>query len=433
MHSALFRLSGPVLILACAGCLLPRVAPGNGHGSSPATGTGTCTVHEVAREQLLVDGGRALYVQPGAMEPNPRGDVLLAGDISFLLERGADGRWRYARKDSTFGALLSRDGTRHLILSPLPTRRIANVRAAARPDGRWDVVFGEVPQHAEPDPRAHSLIRLWHGVLDGSRWIHLDSLPLPQGGQLVSSHASNLLRRGDTLFLAVTFKRPDLFTDVAVFARRGQTWEPEVVLTRHDLYPRLAYSDSMGLVLVSVGGSGSRLGIGNSPVLWMRRGGWKPVGRIGTRGAEVVHDPWISLSPGAEVLSWEEEPDGESAGGWTARAVAHPLDPTSPVMMLDSSITPMFGSVRPVVVAPGIRLWVLDHAANGPGQKEIRIVRDSSGAVEVLSRTPNPYGTELNAAVPAPGTLLLSGGFEDREQGRPVSLLLRFQVACEAG
>jgi hypothetical protein len=359
--------------------------------------------------------------------------VLLAGNFSFLNERVDETRWKLVRRDSTLGAVLARDGTRHLVRSPIPTRPVANVRAAARPDGGWDVVFGEVPPYPPGGSRADSLVRLWHGVLDGPRWRSVDTIPIPPGGKLSSRDMSDLLRRGDTLFVGLTFYRRGGFRDVALFSLHGGRWEVEWVPVLHSGYPRIAYWDGVGPVIVSVSGTGEPMSLGNSPFLWVRGGGWRNAGRIGTYGEEIVHHPWISLAPGLDVLSWAEQPEEESQGGWQARAVFDPLDPASAILTLDSSILPMWATVQPVIVLPGVRLWVLDHVDPGTGEREIRVVRDHEGEVTLLARLPNPYLAGLNGTVPEPGHLVISGLLENKEQQLYRSLLLHFRVACEGG
>lgn len=324
----------PFHALPLLACLLAAGCAPLSAARSGAPG-GVCEVREVSRDSLFVEGGRALCVFQEVLEPNTRGDVLLAGYISFLAERGRDGIWRQVARDSTFGAILPSGGEPVLVPAPIPTRLIAAPRAVARPDGTWAVVFAETHDYTGDSP-PDSAARLWYGELDGARWTHLEPIPIPPGGRIMTSNAGPPVLRGDTLFWALMFRAP--MYDVAVFSRRGGQWTHEIVPSFIAFYPRLAYSDTLGLVLATVGSGGSRTG-GEHLFLWTRNPGWKPLVLLVPEEREKVMDPWISLEPGRELVAWAGV-DATADSAWQeARAITGRMHPSSPVTVLDTAIS----------------------------------------------------------------------------------------------
>lgn len=393
---------------------------------------GLCTVREAARERLLVEEGRALYVEPVVLEPNGRGEALLAGDISFLLEqRLADGRWTFVREDSTFGAVISATGEPIVVPAPIPTRLLGGVRAVARADGAWDVVFAQVHDYTGSS-RPLTIQSLWHGVLDGARWRRLQPIPIPAGGEdtLQTLHASALLRSGDTLFWAASLKRPGLDA-VTIFAWRGGSWDHEIIETRGGGYPRLAYADSLGLVLALVGPDRTLPADANSLILWARRPEWRPYRKLVPSSREQVYDPWISLAPGDEVAGWVAGVEREGGARTEAHAMSGRLDEAATVVVLDSAVRGRGQfAVRPLQAASGARLWVFDHVAADRRAGGLRIVQESGGTPVLLASTPVSFPAGFAAAMPKPDQLLIAGAEYHEAQRMLVSLLLRFQVDC---
>lgn len=387
-----------------------------------------CEVREASRDSLFVEGGRALYVFQEILEPNTRGDVLLAGSIAVLQERGADGAWRVVRKDSAFGAVLRRGGEAVAVPAPIPTRLIAAPRAAARPDGTWSVVFAET-HGSTGESRPDSAARLWHGILDGNRWIRLEPIPLPDGGSVKTGNAGAPIYRGDTLFWALPFRSPH--HDVAVFSRREGRWTHEIVPTRFALYPRLAYSDTLGLVLAAVG-SGGDFRAAEHLFLWTKRPAWQPLVLLVPETRERVIDPWISLDRGREVVSWVGMVTRNGVPRQEAHAILGSLDPASGVTVLDSAVTG-WGDVpvRPIPgTRDGARLWALEHGESGGATKPIRIIQDVDGSPVLRTSGDAPFVSGFAAAMPDPAWLLLAGGVHDPGRQLLISLVLRYRVEC---
>jgi hypothetical protein len=177
-----------------------------------------CTVREVARTRLTVQGGRPLYVQADAFAADGRGDVLLAGATSYLWRLAPDGTINGLASDSVLGAVIAPDRTARLVPAPMDPRQIHGIRAAGRPDGGWDVVFAKVPPYTG-DERPSTAARLWYGAYDGTRWGALEQIPTPEGARLDAVFTSSLVRRGDSLAWAL---RP-----AAARTRRwGAAWPP---------------------------------------------------------------------------------------------------------------------------------------------------------------------------------------------------------------
>lgn len=391
-----------------------------------------CSAREVAREPLLVEGGRALYVQPLILEPNGRGETLLAGDISFMLEQ-RDGRWRFTREDSTFGAIIPASGEPVVVPAPIPTRRIGGSRALARADGAWDVVFAQVHDYTG-ESRPYTAERLWYGVLDGARWRLLEQVPLPAGvGDTLDTYfSSTLLRVGDTLFWASPLERPGL-DQVALYSHRNGAWEHEIVPSMGNGSPRIAHADSLGLVLALVGPDRTLAPPSydaNSLILWTRRPEWRHYRKLVPSSREQVYDPWISLAPGREVVAWAAGVEDEAGARTEAHVMSGRLDEAARVVVLDSALHPhgQF-SVRPLELAPGNRLWVFQHMLPDHA-RELRVVQESGATPVLLASTPSAFPAGFMAALPAPGQLLVAGAEYDAAQQMIVSLLVRFQVDC---
>ena len=416
------------LLLTCACAHTPPTREATARPLAP----GLCSVRELSREPLLVEGGRALYVQPVILEPNGQGETLLAGDISFLLERRPpDDRWRFVREDSTFGAIIPAAGEAVVVPAPISTRLIGGARALARADGGWDVVFAQVHDYTGEE-RPTTVERLWYGTLHGARWTRLEPIPLLSsvGDTLDTIHPSSLLPVGDTLFWAAPLRRPGLDA-VAIFSRRGGVWDHEIVSAWGN-YPRLAHSDSLGLVLAVVGPDRTLPADANSLILWTRQPEWRPYRMLVPSSREQVYDPWISFAPGREAAGWVAGVEDERGPRTEAHAISGVLSPATPVAVLDSALHAhgVF-VVQPLEPVPGVRLWVLEHRLADRQGTILRVVQESAGRhATVLDSVPASFPAGFRAALPAPGQLLAAGAEYDAAQGVIVSLLLRFAVDC---
>ena len=248
-HALLGRSKTLLVLRALSFLLLANCAPSQ-RASSQGDGMDTdvnsaCTVREVSRERLFVEGGRQLYVEPIVLEPNAEGDVLLAGTYNYLFQQSSEGNWVKVAEDSIFGAVLPRQGPARLVRSPIPLRLVEGVRSVGLPDGRWAVVFAEV----EPwtgDFRPNEAARLWHGILDGTEWISLDTLPVPPGAVPRPQGASSLITYGDTLAWAMRMSTPGRGADVLVYKQHDSEWSYEIVPTRGCGVCRVGFFGQLG-------------------------------------------------------------------------------------------------------------------------------------------------------------------------------------------
>lgn len=176
-----------------------------------------CGLRELSRDRLTVLG-RPLYVEADAFVANGRGDVLLAGTPNYLWKVSPQGEINGLTADSIFGVVIARDGMARVVPAPVEPRRIRGIRAAARPDGGWDVVFADVPVDSSSSAGAE---RLWYAAFDGSRWSSLEPLPMPSGVALSPMFTSSLVRAGDTLAWALTPAMRQGRRDISLFRRAG--------------------------------------------------------------------------------------------------------------------------------------------------------------------------------------------------------------------
>lgn len=418
------------LLCGCPSTSTPLVSqqPGTRSGGQI---TGGCSVHEVARERLIVEGGRQMYVEPTVLEPSRDGDVLLAGTYNYLFEQVASGGWKAAGWDSLFGAVVPRSGAARIVRSPVPSRLLGGVRAVAGMGGTWDVVFAEVKPWTG-QTRSDTVARLWHGVLQGARWKMLEPLPLPPEGTITSMlEASSLVRRGDMLAWAVKLDRPGKVPSILVYERIGKQWSYDQIPTFHS-FVDLAYTDHLGLVLAVTQADPRLRNDSNSLLLWARAPDWKIVRTVVQGSREKASHPRITATPGVSILTWEAEVTGGNGEQREAHVLVGDLaDSIGSIVTLDSSIVPTY-PVNTLTLTGRPHLWITDHLLSGDYRRDIHVVRESGGAVSTLGSFLNPYFTPFTAAVLPSTQILLTGGLLDRAQQVGVTMLLRLRVQCSS-
>jgi len=391
-----------------------------------AARSASCTVRETSRRNLVVEGARLLYVEPAVVNANRRGDVLLLGTPNYLSDAAAgQGSAREPAAYGVLGAIVPRNGPPRTVRGPVEAKLISGVRAAARADGRWDVVFAEIkPWTKFPPP--DTAVRLWHGVYDGSRWTSLAELPLPAAGVLHPYFSSSLAQKGDTLAWALRTTSPGGGSDVVIYERRAGVWSHEVLRTENTAYVELAYLGSLGLTAAIVQPDRTVPYDENSLFFYARQPGWQALGKIIHGGSEPVHQ--VSLNPAADGtwLTWWSAVREETGVRREARTMLQA--PGASTMKLGN----ISQSIVPVMPGDGRRLWVSDHMDPRSRRRELRFLRDSAGSGTVLGRFPNPFeGRFLATALPG-GELLIAGPQLDRSAGVLTTLLLRARLECRA-
>jgi hypothetical protein len=386
-----------------------------------------CTVREGSRQRLTVEGGRPLYVEADAFVGNGKGDVLLAGTPAYLWQTRPDGEIDGLTYDSIFGAVIARDGSARIVPAPLDPRQIHGIRAAARGDGGWDVVFAEVPPYAG-DERPDSVARLWYGRYDGRRWDTLEQIPAPEGVVLDAQSTSSLVRHGDTLAWALRPVFGSVTRQVTVVQRDRGGWSYEHVPTRSGVDLDLIYTDTAGLLLAVVQPDPSLPGDGNSLMLWRQRPEWHLARRlVHGYGEGAVERPSLLHTSHGLLASWETAVGTEFESRRELRARTEEDADERSVVVLDGDVS-IWSEAQPLLVL-GAPVWVGHHPLPGDRSGDLRILSMSRSAAIELGRVPNPYLLRVATTSTAPAELLTTG--MEYVDGRfPFSLLLRFQLAC---
>lgn len=426
----------PLLVSGCQWVHGPRQAVA---AASPVDSHTHCTAHEVSRERLIVEGNRALYVEPVVLTTSRKGDVLLAGTPNYLTVLNQSGRGVGFVHDSVFGVLLRPDGRKHIVSAPMDARRIGAIRAVELGDGKWAFTFAERdrPRRADESPSDEidptPVIRLWYGVYDGRIWSSLEQLPFPSEGRVKPFNSSLLVRQGDTLAWAMQLDVSDDRDKAVLFERLRGRWKYEIVPASNAVYVTLAHSDTLGFLIAAVHGDLALRTDENSLFLYGRVPAWKPLRRVVHGGEEGPVDfPSLSLSATADILSWTASVRESGHGRQEGRAMLGPLEERNThVIVLDSSIA---WSFIPVPMRNGTHLWVADHVlSTGKSDREIRIITDSAAVkASIIGRIPNPYLGFFNATSSGPSEVLVAGSFGDSTTGVLHSLLLRAHVDCDA-
>jgi len=387
-----------------------------------------CIIRETARERLSLVDGRRVYIEPVVLAANSRGDLLLAGQRNLLERRAGGPSAGRASGDSLLGAIVPRSGPVRLVPSPIPSRLLNGVGAVARPDGTWAVVFGETGPYSGPS-RPDTVARLWFGVFDGAAWTELEHLPAPPEALIRAAGASALIAYGDTLAWALRTTTPQHPDDVIVYERRGGAWTYEIVPTVVSAYSALAHSDSMGLLLFHVGPDLSLPSDRNSLFLWARHPGWGKIRKVVSSSVEEVFNPQVRRSGAGHTLNWIAEIRESGGTRREAHAMVGRLETgRAQVISLDSAM-PFAGSLQPVELRRGLRLWVLEHSSHNGG-REVRVVRDSSAVSVPMYRAPSPFATGFVAAATGSSDLVVTGADYDPVRQSVASMLIRYRVEC---
>ena len=352
---------------------------------------------------------------------------MLAGTPNFVWRTSAQGELIGVSSDSVFGAVIAPDGSAHLVPAPVNPAQVRGIRAAARPEGGWDVVFAE-----EPLPQAGSTPagRLWYGVLNGGSWSLVEPIPVPDSVSVDTLFTSSLVRHADTLSWALRRRGGRQHEAVSLLQRVGGHWVHETVLTGLAVDVDLAYSESTGLILAAVQSirwPGPEFDSG-SLLLWARRPDWQVVHKVvsGLRDG-AVHDPSVLLAGRDLLVTWWTDDVGEGPRRELRATLVGAEGPNQPVIVLDGSIDSWSDAV-PVLIGEALPLWVV-HGLQPNGSKELRYVGTTGSYAVELARSPSPYMLHTAAAQPRTGELVVTG-WEYEDNRFVFSLLLTHRVEC---
>lgn len=400
---------------------------------SPDAGHPECTVAEVSRRPLIVEGGRSLYVDAQTIAPSRSGEVLLAGHRTVLFSDNAGERAVVDGVDAVMGAVVRPDGMAHTIPLPLPERRIANISARERVDGGWDVVFAELrgDPRDPPELERDTVARLWHGVYDGRRWRTIEQIPPWPDTLNLAPRGAPLVAFDGRLAWALPFSTTHNLHGVAVFERRDGRWRLETLGTTMVAYISLAYSGE-GILQAAVVAPDTSLPKPatdvNSLFLWERRLAWRRSMRLVQGGREgATYEPTLnSPGDGSTVLTWVAEPDGERR----AHAMVDPFGANpAPPLVVDSRVS-FWGYAIPLVTGADRHLWVTDHQLSDSRQSHIQFHGIENGAPSLVGEMPSPFLGGFRAAPVGKSDVLLSGTEVLPGEKAMVTILVRVRVKC---
>lgn len=421
--------SAVILLLLVSGLHLRAQTPSTAAG--PDLSDSVCEVREISRRPLVVEDSLEMHVPSQALVAAATGEVFLAGFPNYLFARQASGPARLVAESGALGVVLNSAGRARVIPAPIDPRRIADVRAVARPEGGWEVVFTEFAHPAEPGTRLStndSISGLWSGVFDGMGWISLTRLQVPADVRLNRLGVSAPVLHGDRLAWAVSGYR-DHAPLILLLERLGGVWSSQTLSTAIRLYLTLAYLDSGELALAGVGGDGTRSYDVNSLFLWAPLSAAGTPRRIVDSGGErLVHAPRLDHWRGGLVLTWTVETDtGDEV--WAATDVIRPaseqphvIDPTASRMQ----------NVTPAALPGGAFLWVTSHHPPGDSRRmiQLRVLRGEGNWA--VARLPSPFAASVGAYTTSDGKVVLIGAEADEAAAMVRSLLVTVQVQCRS-
>lgn len=415
--------SAAVVLLAGMLTRLPAAEPPGGTGvAQPAQ---QCTVRELTRRRLGVGDGLELYVEPVAFVASGK-RVLLAGTPNYLYTRRADGSVLRQVRDSVFGVVIDADLRAHTIPSPIPARLVSGVRASAREDGAWDVVFAqEEPWNRFPPPDSSRVV--WYGKYDGREWSSLTRLPVPPGAVFHPFLGSPLVRRGDTLAWAMSMTGSDGRRGTVLFERKDGNWRSERLPTGGADYVAPMYSDSAGLLLAVIQPDRALRSDAQSLILYGRRPEWRPLRRVVRGRDEPVGRPIYDPTPGGRAFGWTNTLSSSAGLTERARAFTHSVeDSLARVIDLDHGVI----ELAVVPMPDGSHIWV--SASTSPeGGPQLRFLRQGADSARSIGSLPYPFLGGFGAASIRNGDLLIGGPVVDPvTRSTPVSLLLHLHLTC---
>lgn len=370
-----------------------------------------------------------MYVPSQALVPGARGGLFLAGFPNYLFARQPSGPARLVAESGVLGAVLDSAGRARVIPAPIDPRYIADIRAVARPEGGWEVVFTEFAHPAEPGTRPStndSISGLWSGVFDGTDWTSLAELQVPEDVRFNRLGVSAPALHGDRLAWAVSGYRNHAPL-ILVLERVGGAWTTQVLSTPVRLYLTLAYLETGNLVMAGVGGDGTQPNDFNSLFLWnpLTTDG-APRRMVDSRGVRFVHFPRLDHWRGRPVLTWTVE----TAAGEEVWAVTDVIPPASDHPYIIDPTPSATHNVTPAALSDGSFLWVTAHRQPGDLETmiQLRVLRDA--ASWGVARFPSPFAAGLGAYPTPDGDVVLIGAETEEAAEMVRSLLVTVRMRC---
>ena len=386
-----------------------------------------CSALETDRRILQDKNGVQLYIEPVVLSKHPASvSVLLAGAPNYSYPVGPRGQVTGIEKNTLFGAIL-RDSIASVIPNPVDGQVMA-VRAVPRRTAGWHVVFAQFPRdYVFPDPE--NVLALWHGIVEGDRFISLARVPSPPALRLQSFQSSQLISAGDSLWWAMRYVSHDS-SGVALFSgiTKGSSTSWSHSTARANIaFAALAHTSETGLILFATHGSEGRV-LTNS--LYLHR---RPTL---LHGSELL----ASGSDGS-VLDLQILRDrNDLILSWTARLPSDP--PTAPSILglanpLGSAREQPFEIAKDVATSAAVQAsdslpwWVTDHR-DSLGAGTLSLWKRSERGARAHGSISNPYAGPFGAIESSRDTLLISGPLlRQNDPDRPlVSLLMKVTGRC---
>lgn len=386
-------------------------------------GAQSCRVTQTDTVSLRVGNNHPIYVEPQTFVANARGQLLLAGTPTYV--------WSSPSSDSTMangnvlGVLLSRSGRSTAIPSPIDKNRVADVRAAALPDGTWGILFGE----KKPSRPLYSgpLEAYWYGRYDGSKWRGLQRLPLP-AGVVRSDFASKLVLRKDMLYLLAPMRSTPGKDGIALFMRRKGKWTVSEHAMGRVAYVSLDTTRTGRLVVGIVQADTTEREDSNSFFLYeVDSTGtlWKPLGRRAKGGNTPVHDPTLEWA-GLDLVAGWTSPSRERRGVDVSIVLGATEKLSGPLRIFSPDPLQFFTRTLSSLAAPII------VTASQASVGRIQLGSISRGTYRELDSFPSPFMGAINVTSRG-NSIFLNGPVPSFKKRTPVvtSLQLRFDIVCE--
>jgi len=346
--------------------------------------------------------------------------MLLAGSPVYL--------WQSTHSNvelpnpNLIGVLLSGSGRVKALVSPIDQKRVTDVRAIANPDGTWGVLFGDQLDRSmgmERDPDTY-----WFSTFDGKRWRSLEKLPKP-GGRIRSLSATKLVRRGNTLYLAVPVDYPRLNDAVALFIREDGKWRMEEKRLGIAGYLALDTTSTGTLLLGVVAVDTTEKSDENSLFLYeLRSSGkeWVSKGRLVKGAGRPVHHPEFVWSGHSLIAGWLSP---SPQGGMEANVLGISNPWPAPVRI--SSSGPQEFSVLDAGYHDSSAIVV---TATPGDDGLVKVGSVSEGSYRELYSFANPF--DGIRAVSTAGSVSLIGPVHSFNGRAPIvtSVRVRFDVVC---
>jgi hypothetical protein len=400
----------------------------------------SCRAGVTASRDLGTAEGRTIYIEPVSLVAD-RGTIFLAGHPNYVF-RGDS----LLSRDGIMGAIWRSAGSAHLVMSPLPRRKIGDVRLAPIARHRWAAVFAELGSD-RPFPQNQRVIDLWFAVFDGQSWTEPERLPRPPRGVIRSSAASSLVATAGALSIAypldsVSSTLPQT-SNVGVFSRRGGRWSLKVIPTFMAGAVSLASVGRHDLRLAVVQPDTSQPSDGGSVFLYATDTAWRNLGKAIAGGESYTDNPVMRWSGGRLSLSWHARPsNGASFGVARTTRLTMPFMRGSPAAMpTDDIVTFDTTSMRVTELTKGEhQIWISEHVSGtvgGAPRREFRIYADSSGTPALIARVPDNFdGTEFAAQLTTgPDRLLIVGPSLKRKEvgGVLTTHIVELPLECVRG